>query len=134
MINTIPSNFTLTLLLVIFLTSTSGCKSQHEKFAEQGINRMGNLELKNLLKNGWNAKFNIKQVVGSVNYHANGSATGNWSGSDHKGKWNISGDQLCSQWNNWKQRCYYLYETEPGVFSAIKTDGTFRGEFKTQQL
>lgn len=132
MINTIPSNFTLALLLVIFLSSTSGCKSQHEKFTEQGINRMGNLELNNLLKNGWSAKFNIKQVVGSVNYHANGSATGNWSGSDHTGKWNISDDQFCSTWDARKQRCYFLYQTGPGVFSALNTDGTFRGELKTQ--
>jgi hypothetical protein len=119
-------------ITIILIFSISGCKSQHEKFAEQGINRMGNLELKKLLKNGWNAKFNIKQVVGTVNYHANGSSTGYWSGSDHTGKWNISDDQFCSDWDARKQRCYFLYQTEPGVFSALNTDGTFRGELKTK--
>lgn len=118
------------LIIVCMALVMAGCQTYQQKLDDQGIKKLSGAELQSMMGNNYSIRFKTQNTSGTAQYKSDGSATGQWNGSDHEGSWYIEGDAYCTKWNgSSKANCYQLYEKSNGVFTAVNVDGSYKGEY-----
>lgn len=120
----------ITVSMVLILV---GCQTYQQKLEEQNMKKLSGAELQSMLGSNYSIRFETQHSSGTAQYKSGGSAIGEWNGSDHEGIWYVEGDAYCTKWDgSSKANCYQLYEQSDGVFTAVNTDGSYKGEFTRQ--
>lgn len=118
------------MALAVVAFSIAGCQTYQQKLDESGMKKLSGADLQSMLGGGYSIRFKTRRAEGTAHYNPDGSATGEWSGSTHKGSWRVEGDAYCTKWDGSSQeRCYQLYENKPSNFTAVNSDGSYKGEF-----